>query len=45
MNYDVYVDNIKVGNYDNYYDVALSKAFWKSLFETESGSLHTRNVA
>ena len=35
MRYDVYVDGVKVASYDNYWDVALSKAFWKTIFDEE----------
>lgn len=35
MKYDVYVDGVKVASYDDYFDVALSKAFWKRLFNKE----------
>lgn len=34
MKYDVYVGNTKF-SYDNYWDVALTKAFWKQLFDIE----------
>ena len=35
MKYDVYVGGMKVSSYESYYDVALSKAFWKHIFGKE----------
>ena len=33
--YDIYVDNVKVASYDNYWDAAISKVFWKIIFGIE----------